>query len=335
MSQSVANQSKIAKGPRDWLTIAASITGAIGGIVALFTFTGFIVTLSFINELDLYGIPRFAEEFFKEAGVQFFSDFVVTLGENVLFFPAFVLIFVILLKLATSTREILSRPKKMVGNGDSLSKKLFSWINEKWPVILFVIVNLAITCMMLNLGKFTNQGDRKNFIFLVAVPGLIALSVYLIIHIAEITHPNEWGENAYGAFLLLFLILMVCIPLTYGRYVFDFPVHFSSGFEYDKDYDSEMMWEFRKSINEGGAGKVFYLMGHTSGKEVFFQAEKPPAKLILFDSEAVKFIRISRREGKPMTLRDILRGLEVEEGELPGDKGDEMESVLSELKKRP
>ena len=321
MSQSVANQSKIAKGPRDWLTIAASITGAIGGIVALFTFTGFIVTLSFINELDLYGIPRFAEEFFKEAGVQFFSDFVVTLGENVLFFPAFVLIFVILLKLATSTREIISRSKKMVGNGASLSKKLFSWINEKWPVILFVIVNLAITCMMLNLGKFTNQGDRKNFIFLVAVPGLIALSVYLIIHIAEITHPNEWGENAYGAFLLLFLILMVCIPLTYGRYVFDFPVHFSSGFEYDKAYDS--------------AGKVFYLMGHTSGKEVFFQAEKPPAKLILFDSEAVKFIRISRREGKPMTLRDILRGLEVEEGELPGDKGDEMESVLSELKKRP
>ena len=335
MSQSVANQSKIAKGPRDWLTIAASITGAIGGIVALFTFTGFIVTLSFINELDLYGIPRFAEEFFKEAGVQFFSDFVVTLGENVLFFPAFVLIFVILLKLATSTREIISRSKKMVGNGASLSKKLFSWINEKWPVILFVVVNLVITCLMLNLGKFSNLRDRKNFIFLVAVPGLIALSVYLIIHIAEIMHPNEWGGNAYGAFLLLFLILMVCIPLTYGRYVFDFPVHFSSGFEYDKAYDSEMMWEFRKSINEGGAGKVFYLMGHTSGKEVFFQAEKPPAKLILFDSEAVKFIRISRREGKPMTLRDILRGLEVEEGELPGDKGDEMESVLSELKKRP
>jgi hypothetical protein len=215
---------------------------------------------------------------------------------------------------------------------------MFSWMNEKWPVILFVYFNLAITCSILNVGKFLDQVDIKNFIFLVAVPGLIALSVYLIIHIAEITHPNEWGKNAYGAFLLLFLILMVCIPLTYGRYVFDFPVHFLSGFEYDKAYDSEMMREFRKSINEGGLRKVFYLMGHTSGKEVFFQAETPPAKLILFDSEAVKFIRISRRGEKPITLRDILRGLEVgeaEEGELPGDKGIELESVLSELKKRP
>lgn len=335
MSQDVANKSKITKGPRDWLALAASITGAIGGIVALFTFTGFIVTLSFINELDLYGIPRFAEEFFKEAGVQFFGDFVVTMGENILFFPAFILIFVILLRLATLTGEIISRPKKTDGNAESKDKNQFSRIAEKWPVFLFVVVNLVITYMTLNLGQFSNEGAIKNFIFLVAVPGLIALGVYLIIHIAEITHPNEWGKNAYGAFLLLFLILMVCIPLTYGRYVFDFPVHFSNGFEYDPAYESDMMRKFRDSINKGGKGEIYYLMGHTSGKEVFFQAEKPPAQFILFDSEAVKFIRFSKEGQKPMTLRDILRGLEVKEGELPGDKGEELDSVLSDLKKRP
>jgi hypothetical protein len=125
MSPDTANQSKIAKGPRDWLTLAASITGAIGGMVALFTFTGFIVTLSFINELDLYGIPRFAEEFFKEAGVKFLSDFIATMGENVWFFPIFILFFFLLFKLATSTREIISRSKKTAGHGDSLSKKCF------------------------------------------------------------------------------------------------------------------------------------------------------------------------------------------------------------------
>jgi len=330
MSQDVA-ESKSAKGSLDLLKFAAGITGAVGGIVALFTFTGFIVTLSFVNEMDLYGIPRFAEEFFKEAGVKFLSDFIVTMGEKVWFFPIFILIFFILFKLATSTRKIISQPKIADGNPGSKAKNSISRFSVRRPVFLFVLVNLVITYLTLNLGQFTDAGDKKNLIHIVAVPGLIALGVYLITHISEIAKPGEWGKNAYGAFLVLFLILMVCIPLAYGRYVFNLPVNVTTGFEYDKAYESEMMKEFRNSVNKGGGGKIYYQMGYTSGKEVFFQGDATPAQLILFDCAAVKFIRIARMGSN--TLRGILRGLEIEEGELAGDKGDEMESVLSELKK--
>jgi hypothetical protein len=261
------------------------------------------------------------------------------MGDNILFFPAFILIFIILLRLATSTREIISGQKITDGNVESKDTIKFfqiaKRIAKKWLVYLFVVINLGITYMTLNLGKFSYEGAKKNFIYLVAVPGLIALSVYLIIHIAEIMRPKEWGKNAYGAFFLLFLILLVCIPLAYGRYVFDLPVHLLNGFEYDPAYKTDMMREFRDSVNRGGAGKIYYMMGHTSGKEVFFQAEKPPAQLILFDSEAVKFIRISREGHKPMTLRDILGRLEVKEGKLPGDKGEELDPKLTILMKRP
>jgi len=317
------------------LKLAGAITGAAAGIIAFFSLTGFIITLSFVTELGLYGIPKFPEEFFKEAGVLFFRDFVVVLGESKWHFPFFVLLFIILLWLATTTRKIITRSRETRISLGPKWKRVLSNVGERLLIVIFLVMMLAITYAALRLKQLFLENEwRKSFIYLAAVPTAIALGLYLIIHIGAIARPSEWRKNAYGAFLLLFFVLMIFIPFGYGRYIYDFPVYFVTSFEYYDKYNSESLQTFRNAVIIGGARSVYYLMGHTSGKEVFFQSEKPPAELILLDAEAVKFLRISKEvQSQPMTLRSILKLMEIKEGELGGQKIEDKNSIWNQLKK--
>ncbi len=335
MNQIEGQRTNRSLGLGEWLKLAAAITGATAGIIAFFSLTGFVITLSFVNELGLYGIPKFPEEFFKEAGVQFFRDFVVVLGESTWHFPIFIFFLIALLWLATATGKIITRSKEIEVSVDSKRRKTFWRAIEKMPIFLLLFMMLAITYVALRLKQlFADIEWRERYIYLAAVPTAIALGLYLVIHITEITRPSEWKKNAYGAFLVLFIVLMIYIPFGYGRCIYDFPVYFVNSFEYYEKYDSESMKKFRNAVNEGGARSIYYLMGHTSGKEVFFQSEKPPAELVLLDSEAVKFLRISKEvQWQPMTIRSVLKLLDVKDGELGGQKIEDINSIWFKLKK--
>ncbi|MBI5326935.1 MAG: hypothetical protein HZB80_01370 [Deltaproteobacteria bacterium] len=62
----------------------------------------------------------------------------------------------------------------------------------------------------------------------------------------------------------------------------------------------------RDNIAKGG-GEVYYLMGHTAGKEIFFIPTSNPKRMVIIDREAINFIGIIRNpSGKTQTLRWIL-----------------------------
>ena len=65
-----------------------------------------------------------------------------------------------------------------------------------------------------------------------------------------------------------------------------------------------------------------------------FRSEEPPAQLVLFDSEAVKFINLaSEVREKPMTLRTVLRKIPGKGTRLGGQKLDLDDPILLKLTK--
>jgi len=320
------------------LKLLGAVVGAVAGIVAIFTFAGFIITLGFISELGLYGIPKFPEEFFKEAGAQFFSDFINVLGMSWLHFPAFILLIVTLLLLAIRTRNIITVSRTCDGSGKSRRERMREFVTNNWPIILFLLLMSVSTSVILRLDHLIDEANnegRGSVFFLLTIPSLVALGIYLVLHIAEIAQPREWRKNSYGAFLILFIVLLVCVPLEYGRFIYDVPVYFIQRIDCDPGYRSDLLKTFSDEINGRGTGdRIYYLMGHTSGKEVLFRSEEPPAQLVLFDSEAVKFINLaSEVREKPMTLRTVLRKIPGKGTRLGGQKLDLDDPILLKLTK--
>jgi hypothetical protein len=60
------------------------------------------------------------------------------------------------------------------------------------------------------------------------------------------------------------------------------------------------------SASPSGEFKVFYLMGHTSAREILFDASTMPANPIIIDKAVIKAIKISDDGGSPMTMRSLL-----------------------------
>jgi hypothetical protein len=105
---------------------------------------------------------------------------------------------------------------------------------------------------------------------------------------------------------MFLLLLFLLIPVSYGRYLYDLDVYSINAFEYNSKYDNDSMRRMRNSISKDSGGEIYFVMGHTAGKEIFFIAPSTPKKMIIIDREAVSFLGVVSEPGKTQTLRRIL-----------------------------
>ena len=266
----------------DIFKVVGAIAGSLSGAAVLFVVIGYTIVLSFIQEMNLYGLANFPREFFMEADLRFLSDVSGFFGDHIIIGScAFLISFSLsLLSLIYSQR-----------------KRVFKWVS-----LLLTVVLVLIT---FKLGGFSE--NRQRFIlYAVSTPFLISLIIYLGMNISQLARPGEMVKSSYISFVILFFLLVLSIPVSYGRHIYDLDVYNISAFEYDSKYENASIKKMRDDISKG-SGDIYYLMGHTAGKEIFFIATSSPKKMAIIDREAVTFIGIIRNpSGKTQTLRWIL-----------------------------
>jgi hypothetical protein len=247
------------------------VAGAVAGVVALFSFMGFLITLSFIDQLKLYGIPRFPEEFFKEAGIKFLRDFVDHLGEH-WHLVAFLLTFIGFLCLAlisgyrvkqtsASAESEAKNSENRAGDNQSITSEKSGATSRpnlirdrlgRFGLMILELVLMGLVIYLTATDKEFRFLNKEHQIYLVSMPAMFALATYLGVYVNELTRPTEWQRNAYVIFLILCLIIAVAIPFSYGRYVYDFTAYYVTGFEYHANYESELLKGLREAINASG-----------------------------------------------------------------------------------
>jgi hypothetical protein len=300
------------------LKYAAMVGGAIAGVIALFSFMGFLIVLSFVNQLELYGIPKFPQEFFQEAVTQLLRDF----ADDVIAKPGPLVAFLLMWGLCFGFLFVVRRglnqersetvgPALASSHGEAPHAGLWTLLRDqirrdarRGRLALALLACLVVLVLVI---KTTELGPR---VFLVLLPMFIALGTYLTLYVSDLTRPDgptEWQKNCYLLVLLACLVLVVAIPVSYGRNVYDFPVYSVTGFEYEESYKSELAEELRRTISAPPSSRMVYvLMGHTSGKEVFFRSDESPWRMILIDANAVRMLRVGP-EPSHLTLRTAIR----------------------------
>lgn len=274
----------------DIFKVVGAIAGSLSGAAVLFAVIGYTIVLSFIQEMNLYGLANFPREFFMEADLRFVSDIAAFFGGYFIIgkYHIFGLgIFIFLFSFSSSLLLLIYVQKNRV----------FKYI----PLLLILVVVL----ITFKLGGFSENRQRI-ILYAVSTPFLIALIIYLSANISRLTSLEGMERSNYLSFAILFLLLVLSIPISYGRYIYDLDVYSVGDFEYQNKYENDSIKKMRDNIAKGG-GEVYYLMGHTAGKEIFFIPTSNPKKMVIIDRAAINFIGIVRNSsGKTQTLRWIL-----------------------------
>lgn len=266
----------------DVFKVIGAIAGSLSGAAVFFVVIGYTIVLSFIQEMNLYGLANFPREFFMEADLRFISDISGFFGDHLILGPC-----AFLISFSVSLLSLIY----------SQGKRVFKWVS--------LVSTIAVVLITFKLAIFSEDGQRF-ILYAVSTPILIALIVYLAMNINQFARPGELVKSSYLSFVILFLLLVLSIPVSYGRHIYDLDVFSISAFEYQNKYENDSIKKMRDNITKG-RGEVYYLMGHTAGKEIFFIPTSSPKRMVIIDREAINFIGIIRDpSGKPQTLRWIL-----------------------------
>ena len=259
----------------DIFKVVGAIAGSLSGAAVFFVVIGYTIVLSFIQEMNLYGLANFPREFFMEADLRFISNASAFFGDHLILGPC-----AFLISFSLSLLSLIYSQRKM----------MFKWVSLALTVVVVLIT--------FKLGIFSEDRQRL-ILYSASTPIFIALIIYLVVNISRLT-------SHYLSFAILFLLLVLSIPISYGRYIYDLDVYSVGDFEYQSKYENDSIKKMRDNIAKGG-GEVYYLMGHTAGKEIFFIPTSNPKKMVIIDREAINFIGIVRDpSGKTQTLRWIL-----------------------------
>lgn len=266
----------------DVFKVIGAIAGSLSGAAVFFVVIGYTIVLSFIQEMNLYGLANFPREFFMEADLRFISDISGFFGDHLILGPC-----AFLISFSVSLLSLIY----------SQGKRVFKWVS--------LVSTIAVVLITFKLAIFSEDGQRF-ILYAVSTPILIALIVYLAMNINQFARPGELVKSSYLSFVILFLLLVLSIPVSYGRHIYDLDVFSISAFEYQNKYENDSIKKMRDNITKG-RGEVYYLMGHTAGKEIFFIPTSSPKRMVIIDREAINFIGIIRDpSGRPQTLRWIL-----------------------------
>lgn len=289
-------------GQKEFFSMVAKAAGFLAGAAGLFVLFGYTIIFSFISTIQLSGLASFQQEYYKDAAITFVADLFKSYAAHPFWF---VVLFVVIAEagyfLFKSQRQGASRPQhKAVGSvavGD-----LFKWTV---PLILVGIIVITLNLKALPDRVATAADMRKLFLFVVAVPMLAVSFLYLAFKF------NEFKQNPFRYYYLMTLLCLgqlVSIPVSYGENIFNIDLFHIVGVDYSADTKNDSLDSLKHDIREQGEGALFYLMGHTSDRDVIIdnQGLRPPLKMILIERNMIKYLKISTK--RTFTLRDMLMG---------------------------
>jgi hypothetical protein len=261
-----------------FLKVFGTVVGTLGGFAALFIAFGYITLQSFLSNMKLYGLAYFPLQFYKEASVTFLRDVFRFYSEKPYF--ALVAISICLLPLLFC-----------------IAKKFKLTLLKNILAFCAIIFAATVVFTTFTLGILRNASLEKTVFNAVSLPALFALFLYL----AGDFHKFEYKEpfrNLYGPLLLIFVFLFLSIPVGYGSYLYDVTVFTVSVPECNSENTA-----FGKSPSK--SYRLLYLMGHTSEREIFFDATTPSITVILVDKKLINSIRVEFSKTQIQTLRAL------------------------------
>jgi len=276
MNSSEENNTKDSK---EFFKLIGFVVGALGGFAALFVAFGYITLQSFLSNMKLYGLAYFPLQFYKEASVTFLRDVVEFYSYNYLLILSS--IFIVILPL------LFRRYKKYI-KSDRLKKSICGLS------LIFVLFTVFIT---LALGIFTNTILERIVFNTISLPVLFALFIYLAVSFQNFNFKTPL-KNLYSPFLIIFITLFLSIPVGYGSFLFDIAVFTASVPECNTD-DTAFGVASTKEY------KLLYLMGHTSDREIFFDATTSPITIILIDKKLINSIKVNYSKVQTHTIRRL------------------------------
>lgn len=269
-----------------WLADTMKALGAIVGFLTslgvIFVTIGYTITLSYVQKMNLYGLANFPRDFFFEADLQFLNDLGSFLGSRSWNFPLFILAMFGFLCLSFRCR--------------------------KGRVSLYAFLAIAAfdAYLILTLNKYSaNWG--KFIVFVFSAPLFTALLAYLAANLNQILDRSDMDKINYALAGTTFTFLLIAIPFSYGRNIFDLDVHSVNALEFDDKVSKQLNIGLMQQNINNGTKDLYWVMGHTSGKEVFFVSTGSPKQTILLDRGSITFLGVVRNEVVATnTLRSIL-----------------------------
>ena len=253
---------------------------------------GFTIILSFINNIKLYGLTNFPQEFYKEAAMKFHADLIETYGRHV-----YCAIALFVLVGAVSLWSYLYKEKVL-----RVAYTPYGITFILFVVLLTFFATLRIDFLPASLGKIGEF--RKVFLFMVSVPLSSLILLFLGLKFKEFA---KRPFRVYYFMVASFIAIFISIPISYGDYLFDMYVFPITGFDHADTTKIESLSSLKSDIGNQGKSTLFFLLGHSTDREILFDVKPsdPPAKMILVDKNLIKFIKISR--DNIMSLRDIMK----------------------------
>jgi hypothetical protein len=123
-----------------------------------------------------------------------------------------------------------------------------------------------------------------------------------------------------GFFILSFILVFLSLPIGYGSSIFDIYLYKANVPEC-KEGGVEV---FRKTSAEDL--DLLFLMGHTSGREIFSYATDSPPRLILVDRLIIKSLTVIYDHDPKMSIRVLLTRLPM--NELEPENAKELEEEI-------
>lgn len=293
-SNSDDQASKEFLGLKEFFSVLLKIVSALIGFASLFVLLGYTIILSFINNIKLYGLTSFPQEFYKEATFKFLGDMFETYGRH----PFCLAVMIGLITITTVTIYLLHR------NTRFFSIPVLVKV-ERTSIIIFILMVILITLRLDKIPDsfYSIKETKKVIIFILSVPLLTAIFAYLAVKFKDCV------KKSYGYYylmLLFFVSLFISTPVGYGDHIFDIDIFPVVGFDCADSTKIESLLKLKRDIDTQGEGTLFFLMGHTTDREIFFdnQSLSPPAKIILIERDLIKFLKISRDNIN--SLRNIL-----------------------------
>jgi hypothetical protein len=273
----------------DFFSIAVKIISVIVGFASLFILFGYTIILSFIDKVKLYGITTFPQEFYKEAAIKFFVNILEIYGEHLWFFMGMIILFILSVAVTCFYTDKINQKIKSVNSV---------------VVVLFIMAVIMVT---LKLDKFPDtliglKDPDRMFLFMVALPACFVILFYLALNF------RAFMARSYGYYylmVLMFVGLFLSIPIAYGKSIFDVEVFPIKEIDYAESTKIESLINLKKQIDSGPT-TLFFLMGHTTDKEILFDCEGAirPAKMIIMERSLIKFMKVLKTD--TMNLREIL-----------------------------
>ncbi|MBI4618999.1 MAG: hypothetical protein HY739_02355 [Desulfobacterales bacterium] len=293
-SNSDGQASKEFLGLKEFFSVLVKIISALIGFASLFVLLGYTIILSFINNIKLYGLTSFPQEFYKEATFKFMGDMFGTYGSH----PFCLAVMIGVITITGVTIHLLHRYTRFFSI-PALVKI------EKISIIIFILMVILITLRLDKIPDsfYSIKETKKVIIFILSIPILTAIFVYLAVKFKDCV------KKSYGSYylmLLFFISLFISIPVGYGNHIFDIDIFPVVSFDCSDSTKIESLLKLKRDIDTQGEGAFFFLMGHTTDREIFFdnQSLSPPVKIILIERDLIKFLKISR--GNKISLRNIL-----------------------------